>query len=86
MGISQSAAKRSMFAGTSVTVAGWRGMGRSWVPKARVARCPTIEPTDMPSIAGAIIRDRPAIIDTIGSSSAGCSTGVPRAVAISVKR
>ena len=56
-----------MFDGTSVTVAGWRGIGRSCMPNARVARRPTIEPTAMPSIAGAIILDSPAIIAIIGS-------------------
>ena len=59
-----------MFAGTSVTVDGWRGIGRSWLPNARVARRPTIDPIDMPSIAGAIIRESPAIIDIIGSPPA----------------
>ena len=56
-----------MLDGSSVTVFGWRGIGRSWVPNARVARWPTIEPTAMPSIAGAIIFDSPAIIAIIGS-------------------
>ena len=56
-----------MFDATSVTVAGWRGIGRSCVPNARVASWPTIEPTAMPSIAGAIIFDSPAIIAIIGS-------------------
>ena len=64
-----------MFAGTSVTVAGWRGIGRSWVPNARVARRPTIEPTAMPSIAGAIIFDSPAIIAIIGSPAASGVVG-----------
>ena len=90
-GISQSVAKASMFAGTSAIAAGFRGIGRSWVPKAREASRPTIDPTAMPSIAGAIIFDSPAIIAIIGSSaSPGTSTsppaGVPSAVAISVKR
>ena len=77
-----------MFDGTSVTVAGWRGIGRSWVPNARVARCPTIDPTAIPSIAGAIIFDSPAIIAIIGSSadSASATAGAPSAVAISVNR
>ena len=91
MGISQSALNWSMFDGISVTVAGWRGIGRSCTPNARVERRPTIEPTAMPSIAGAIIFDSPAIIDIIGSpasssSSAALAGGVPRAVARSVKR
>ena len=78
-----------MFAGTRVTVDGWRGIGRSWLPNARVARRPTIEPIDMPSIAGAIIRDSPAIIDIIGSLLA-CSSSAspirPDEAAISVNR
>ena len=74
-----------------MTVAGWRGIGRSCVPKARVARRPTIEPTAMPSIAGAIIFDSPAIIAIIGSPSpvvGGLVVGrrCPSAVAISVNR
>ncbi len=43
----------------------------------------------MPSIAGAIIFDRPAIIAIIGSAAASVSSasaGVPSAVAISVNR
>ena len=78
-----------MFAGTSVTVAGWRGIGRSWVPNARVASWPTIEPTAMPSIAGAIICDSPAIIAIIGSPAGvlvGARRRAPSAVAISVNR
>ena len=62
-----------MLAGTSVTVDGWRGIGRSWLPNARVASRPTIDPIDIPSIAGAIIRDSPAIIDIIGSALAASS-------------
>ena len=77
-----------MFDGSSVTVFGWRGIGRSWVPNARVARCPTIDPTAIPSIAGAIIFDSPAIIAIIGSPDASGSSApaAPSAVAISVKR
>ena len=79
-----------MFEGSSVTLFGRRGIGRSWVPNARVARWPTIEPTAMPSIAGAIIFDSPAIIAIIGSPAASgvCSSAsvAPRAVAISVNR
>ena len=47
-----------------------------------------MEPTAMPSIAGAIIRDSPAIIAIIGSaaSSGSSATGAPRAVAICVNR
>ena len=78
-----------MLLGTSVTSSGWRGIGRSCVPNARVASRPTIDPTDMPSIAGAIIRDSPAIIDSIGSAAASSSSGtgmLPSAVAISVNR
>ena len=56
-----------MLAGSSVTEFGWRGIGRSCVPNARVASRPTIDPTAMPSIAGAIIFDSPAIIAIIGS-------------------
>ena len=58
------------------------------MPNARVASRPTIDPTDMPSIAGAIIRDSPAIIDIIGSAAASSSgtVALPSDVAISVNR
>ena len=78
-----------MFDGSSVTLLGRRGIGRSWVPNARVARCPTIDPTAIPSIAGAIIFDSPAIIAIIGSSATSgvwSSSPAPSAVAISVNR
>ena len=45
-----------------------RGIGRSCCPKACVAMRPTIEPTAIPIIDGAIILLRLAIIDINGSA------------------
>ena len=69
----QSAANWSMFAGTTSSVSSLRGIGRSYWPNVRAAMRPTIEPTAMPIIDGAIIWLRPAIIAIIGSASSTAS-------------
>jgi hypothetical protein len=51
-----------------------RGIGRSYTPNTRRARFPTIDPTAMPSMAGAISFPRPAIILAIGSSDSSSGT------------
>ena len=76
-----SSAKRSMLPGSTVRLASCRGIGRSYWPKAWVAMRPTIEPTAMPIIDGAIILLRLAIIAIIGSalrSTSSSSDGVNR--------
>ena len=84
-----SVAKPSMLAGTTSRLASLRGIGRSYWPNVRWAIRPTMEPTAMPIIAGAIILLRPAIIAIIGSpasSSGAAAGGRPSEVASSVNR
>ena len=66
--IDHASANVSIVAGTNTSDGVARGIGRSYTPNALRARLPTIEPTLMPSIAGAIILPSPAIIAAIGSS------------------
>ncbi len=68
--IDQASANASIVAGTNTSEGVARGIGRSYTPNALLARLPTIDPTLMPSIAGAIILPIPAIIAAIGSSLA----------------
>ncbi len=84
--IDQSDANVSMLAGTRTNAGVARGIGRSYTPNALRARLPTIEPTLIPIIAGAIILPSPAIICAIGSvaMSAGRSSVPPSDVARSV--
>ncbi len=71
-------------------LASCRGIGRSYWPNACVAIRPTIEPTAMPIIEGAIILLRLAIIAIIGSALRSISSesdgviGLPSDVASSV--
>ena len=70
-----SSAKRSMLPGSTVMLVSCRGIGRSYWPNACVAIRPTIEPTAMPIIDGAIILLRLAIIAIIGSALSSMLVG-----------
>ena len=85
IGISHEPANASIVWPTSTTSRWSRGIGRSCNPNARWASLPTIEPTAIPSIAGASILLMPAIICAIGSLT-GVSdlAGAPSEVASSV--
>jgi hypothetical protein len=85
IGISHDAANASIVSPTR-TISRWsRGIGRSCKPNARWASLPTIEPTAIPSIAGASILLRPAIICAIGSLVVASDlAGAPSEVASSV--
>ena len=73
-GISHSAAKASIVGGTTTSAGVARGIGRSYTPNARRASPPTMDPTLMPIMAGAIILLSPAIICAIGSAEASVAT------------
>ena len=74
-GISHSRANVSIVSPTRTTSWRSRGIGRSCRPKTRCARDPTIDPTAMPIIAGAIMRLMPDIICTNGSTASTSSFG-----------
>lgn len=71
----QSVAKFSIVDGTrSNSLVSARGNGKSYCPNARWASAPTMPPTVIPTIAGAIRPERLAIIAAIGSPSVSASS------------